>query len=218
SSIREGGIGGSNRYEELEGYDNSELVINTARRIDQLLKKIEIQSKSFDQIVELVKNKEKMLSSIPAIQPISNKDLGHIASGFGFRIHPIYKTKRMHYGMDFTASRGSDVYVTGDGVVSEVKFSRRGYGNEIVIDHGFSYKTRYAHLQTIMVREGQKVKRGEIIGTVGNTGLSSAPHLHYEVLYKNTAVNPVNYFYEDLTPEEYDRMVEISTQSGQTLD
>jgi murein DD-endopeptidase MepM/ murein hydrolase activator NlpD len=218
NTIREAGIGGINRYEEIEGYENSELVISTARKLDKILKKIEVQSKSYDEIIKMVAKKQQMLTSIPAIQPLSNKDLIHFASGFGFRMHPIYKTSKFHYGIDLTASVGTDIYVTGDGVVEKAAFSQRGYGNEIVVNHGFGYKTLYAHLNSISVREGQKVKRGEVIGKVGNTGLSSAPHLHYEVHYKNTPVDPINFFFEDITPEEYEKIVEISSQSGQTLD
>lgn len=218
NTIREAGIGGINRYEEIEGYENSELVISTARKLDKILKKIEVQSKSYDEIIKMVEKKQQMLTSIPAIQPLSNKDLIHIASGFGFRMHPIYKTSKFHYGIDLTSNVGTDIYVTGDGVVEKAAFSQRGYGNEIVVNHGFGYKTLYAHLNSISVREGQKVKRGEVIGKVGNTGLSSAPHLHYEVHYKNTPVDPINFFFEDITPEEYEKIVEISSQSGQTLD
>ncbi|MFH2141491.1 MAG: M23 family metallopeptidase [Bacteroidota bacterium] len=218
STVREAGIGGMNRYEEIEGYENSELVIQTAKRIDNILKKIEIQSKSYDEILTMVETKHKMLSSIPAIQPISNKELHRIASGFGFRMHPIYKTSKFHYGIDFTANVGTDIYTTGDGIVEKAAFSQRGYGNEVIVDHGFGYKTLYAHLNSISVREGQKIKRGEVIGKVGNTGLSSAPHLHYEVHYKNTPIDPINYFYDDITAEEYEKIIEISAQSGQSLD
>jgi len=218
SSYREGGIGGVNRYEELEGFSNSELVIETARRLDGIRKKIYVQSESFDELIAYAKEKEEMLSSIPAIQPLSNKDLKRTASGFGYRIHPIYKISKFHSGMDFTAPTGTDVYATGNGVVREVKSARRELGNHVVIDHGFGYRTVYAHLDRFNVREGQKVKRGDVIGFVGSTGLSTAPHLHYEVHVNGTAVNPALYYFNDLTPEEYERMLEISGKSGQTFD
>jgi len=218
SSYREGGIGGVNRYEELEGFSNSELVIETARRLDGIRKKIYVQSESFDELIAYAKEKEEMLSSIPAIQPLSNKDLKRTASGFGYRIHPIYKISKFHSGMDFTAPTGTDVYATGNGVVREVKSARRELGNHVIIDHGFGYRTVYAHLDRFNVREGQKVKRGDVIGFVGSTGLSTAPHLHYEVHVNGTAVNPALYYFNDLTPEEYERMLEISGKSGQTFD
>jgi murein DD-endopeptidase MepM/ murein hydrolase activator NlpD len=177
-----------------------------------------VQSVSYDEIIDLARNKEKMLASIPAIQPISNKDLTRTASGWGYRIHPIYKIRKFHYGMDFTAPTNTEVYSTGDGTIEVLNKSRRGYGNKIIVNHGFGYKTLYAHLNSFNVKQGQKVKRGDVIGYVGSTGLSTAPHLHYEVHLNNKKVNPVNYYFNDLTPEEYDRMVEISLKSGQTFD
>jgi hypothetical protein len=218
SSLRDGGIGGVNRYEELEGFNNSELIIETARRLDKIRKKVYVQSKSFDDLIILAKEKETMLRSIPAIQPISNKDLKRTASGFGLRIHPIYKIAKFHAGMDFTAPTGTDIYATGDGVVELVKSDRRELGNHIVVDHGFGYETIYAHLEGFNVRQGQKVKRGDIIGYVGSTGLSTAPHLHYEVKINGRNVDPALYYFNDLTPDEYDRMLEISTKTGQTFD
>jgi len=218
SSIREAGIGGSNNYKNIEKLENSEMIISVKKRLDKTMKKIYVQSKSYDEIIELAKDKESMLASIPAIQPISNKDLKRTASGWGYRIHPIYKIKRFHYGMDFTAPTGTDIYATGDGIVEDVENSRRGYGNKIVVNHGYGYKTLYAHLHRNRVRKGQKVKRGDIIGIVGNTGLSTAPHLHYEVHLNGIKVNPVNYYFNDLTPEEFDKMIEISSNSGQSFD
>jgi len=218
SSFREGGIGGVNRYEELEGFSNSELVIETARRLDRIRKKIYVQSESFDELIAFAREKEEMLSSIPAIQPVSNSDLKRTASGFGYRIHPIYKISKFHSGMDFTAPTGTDVYSTGNGVVREVKSARRELGNHIIIDHGFGYQTVYAHLDRFNVRVGQKVKRGDIIGFVGSTGLSTAPHLHYEVHVNGRPGDPAMYDFNDLTPEEYERMLEISSKSGQTFD
>ena len=219
SSLREGGIGGVNRYEELEGYDNSNIVIETAMRLDKIKKKTYVQSKSFDELIGLANEKEEMLRSIPAIMPISNKDLTRTASGWGYRIHPIYKIRRFHYGMDFTAPTGTEVYSTGDGTISSIRSSMRGLGNHIIVDHGFGYQTVYAHLSRFNnLRVGQKVTRGDIIGFVGSTGLSTAPHLHYEVHLNGKKVDPANYYFNDLSPEEYERMIELSMRSGQSFD
>jgi murein DD-endopeptidase MepM/ murein hydrolase activator NlpD len=218
NSIRIQGVGGVDRYANLEGFDYSNLVINTAKELDALTKRIYIQSKSYDDLIKMAKNKDVMLASIPAIMPISNKDLKRTASGWGWRIHPIYKTRKFHYGMDFTAPTGTEIYSTGDGKVIQVKKSRRGYGNKIVIDHGFGYRTLYGHLSRFNVKRGQKVKRGDVIGYVGSTGLSTAPHLHYEVQQNGKKVNPLNYYNNDLTAEEYERMIELSANSGQSFD
>ena len=218
TSIRKQGFGGVNRYEKLLGLSNSELMINTSKKIDQLTKQLYLQSKSFDEVIDLAKNKSNMLASIPAIQPVANKDLKRMASGYGYRIHPIYKTRKMHYGMDFSAKTGTEIYSTGDGIVSKVKRSKRGYGNYVKINHGFGYETLYAHMSKYIVKKGQKVKRGEIIGFVGNSGISTAPHLHYEVRKDNKKINPVNFYYNDLSPEEYEKMLEISLQSNQSRD
>ena len=218
TSIRKQGFGGVNRYKKLSGYSNSDLIINTTKKIDQLTKQLYLQSKSFDEIIELAKNKSEMLASLPAIQPVANKDLKRMASGYGYRIHPIYKTRKMHYGMDFSAKIGTEIYATGDGVISKVKRSKRGYGNYVKINHGFGYETLYAHMSKHIVKKGQKVKRGEVIGYVGNTGISTAPHLHYEVRKDNKKINPVNFYYNDLTPEEYEKMLEISSQYNQSFD
>ncbi len=219
SSLREGGIGGVNRYEELEGYSNSSIVIETAMRIDKIKKKTYVQSRSFDELISLASEKEEMLRSIPAIMPISNKDLTRTASGWGYRIHPIYKIRRFHYGMDFTAPTGTEIYSTGDGRVSSIRSSKRGLGNHVIIDHGFGYQTVYAHLNGFNnLRVGQTVKRGDVIGFVGSTGLSTAPHLHYEVHLNGKKVDPANYYFNDLTAEEYERMIELSMRSGQSFD
>jgi murein DD-endopeptidase MepM/ murein hydrolase activator NlpD len=218
STIRKAGFGGVNKYAHLENLSNSELVIATARKLDIVAKQAYIQSKSFDEVMKLAVDKEKMLAAIPAIQPVSNKDLKRTASGWGFRIHPIYKIRKFHYGIDFTAPVGTEVYATGDGLVSEVSTSKVGYGKYIQIDHGYGYSTLYAHLQNFNVRQGQRVKRGEIIGFVGNSGTSTAPHLHYEVHRNGTAVNPQSYFYMDLTPAEYERMIALSSNMGQSFD
>ena len=218
TSIRKQGFGGVNRYKKLSGYSNSDLIINTSKKIDQLTKQLYLQSKSFDEIIELAKNKSKMLASIPAIQPVANKDLKRMTSGYGYRIHPIYKTRKMHYGMDYSAKVGTEIYATGDGVISKVKRSKRGYGNYVKINHGFGYETLYAHMSKYIVKKGQKVKRGEVIGYVGNTGISTAPHLHYEVRKDNKKINPVNFYFNDLTPEEYEKMLELASQPNQSFD
>jgi len=217
-SIRKAGYGGVNRYQNLKGYNNSELIINTSEKIDQITKQLYIQSKSYDDIIELAKNKADMLAALPAIQPVSNKNLSRMASGYGYRIHPIYKTRKMHSGMDFSAKTGTEIYATGDGKISKVRKSRRGYGNHVVIEHGYGYKTLYAHMSKYIVRKGQKVKRGEVIGYVGSTGTSVAPHLHYEVHKDGKKINPVNFYYNDLNPEEYEKMLEISSQNNQSFD
>ncbi|MBS0011916.1 MAG: M23 family metallopeptidase [Bacteroidales bacterium] len=219
TSLREGGIGGVNRYEELEGYDNSSIVIETAIRLDRIKKKTYVQSKSFDELIVLAGEKEEMLRSIPAIMPLSNKDLTRTASGWGYRIHPIYKIRKFHFGMDFTAPTGTEIYATGDGEVASIRSSKRGLGNHIIVDHGFGYQTVYAHLNRFNnLRVGQKVKRGDVIGFVGSTGLSTAPHLHYEVHLNGKKVDPANYYFNDLSPEEYERMIELAMRSGQSFD
>ncbi|WP_163717209.1 M23 family metallopeptidase [Mangrovibacterium lignilyticum] len=218
NSVRKAGFGGINKYAQLETLDNSKLVIKTARKLDIISKQAYVQSKSYDELVTLAMDKEKMLASIPAIMPISNKDLKRTASGWGFRIDPIYKIRRFHHGMDFSAPIGTEVYSTGDGVVKEVKTSRSGFGRWIVVDHGFGYQTLYGHLNEFNVKVGQKVKRGSIIGFVGNAGKSTGPHLHYEVHKNDKAVNPQFYYFKDLTPEEYDRMIALSTNAGQSYD
>jgi murein DD-endopeptidase MepM/ murein hydrolase activator NlpD len=217
-SIRKAGYGGINRYQNLKGYSNSELIINTSKKIDQISKQLYIQSKSYDEIIELAKNKADMLAALPAIQPVSNKNLSRIASGYGYRIHPIYKTRKLHTGMDFSAKSGTPIYATGDGKILKVRKSRRGYGNHVIIDHGYGYKTLYAHMKKYIVRKGQKIKRGEVIGYVGNTGTSVAPHLHYEVIKDSKKIDPANFYYNDLTPDEYEKMLEISSQNNQSFD
>ena len=218
SSIRKAGFGGVNRYKDIRNFNNTELVIEAAKKADKLSKQLYIQSKSFDELIDLAKNKADMLASIPAIQPIANKDLSRMASGYGYRLHPIYKTRRLHTGMDFTAPQGTPIYATGDGKVAKVRRSRRGYGNHVIIDHSYGYQTLYAHMTKYIVYRGQKVKRGEIIGYVGSTGTSVAPHLHYEVMKNKRKINPVNYYYNDLSPEEYEKMLEISSQNNQSFD
>lgn len=218
NSVRKAGFGGINKYASLEGLNNSELVIKTARKLDVISKQAYIQSKSYDEVVDLALNKEKMLASIPAIMPVANNDLKRTASGWGFRIDPVYKIRRFHYGMDFTAPVGTDVYSTGDGVVKEVDTSAGGYGRWIIVDHGFGYQTLYGHLNEFNVKVGDKVKRGSVIGYVGNAGKSTGPHLHYEVHKNGKPVNPQFYYFKDLNAEEYDRMVALSNNTGQSYD
>jgi murein DD-endopeptidase MepM/ murein hydrolase activator NlpD len=197
--------------------DNAELIINTTRKLDILSKRVFVQAKSYDEVAKMAMNKEKMIASMPSIMPVSNKDLKQTASGWGMRIHPIYKIPRFHSGMDFTAATGTDVFATGIGVVkSAVRES--GYGNTVVIDHGFGFETFYAHLNKINVKVGQKVNRGDVIGFVGSTGTSTAPHLHYEVSRNGQKVNPQNYYFQDLTPDEYEKMIAISSNMGQSFD
>ncbi len=221
SSIRKAGFGGANAYSHLENLDNAELVVETAKKLDIISKEAYIQSKSYDEVMQMALNKEDMLASIPAIQPLTNKDLKRTASGFGYRMHPIYKVRKMHYGMDFTAPIGTPVYATGDGTVSEVSGSinsHSGFGLLVRIDHGYGYETLYGHLNSFNVKRGQKVKRGDVIAYVGNSGGSTAPHLHYEVHKDGEAINPAYYYYKDLTSQEYDKMISISSNIGQTLD
>ena len=215
---RKAGFGGVNRYKYIDGFDNSAMIEKVTKELDILSKQMVVQSKSLDEIVVLAKNKKEMLASIPAIQPVANKELKRMASGYGYRIHPIYKTRKFHWGMDFSAPRGTPVYATGNGKIEKVKRSRRGYGNQVKIDHGFGYKTFYAHLEKYTVRKNQKVKRGDLIGYVGTSGTSTAPHLHYEVIKGNRKLNPVYFYFSDLTPEEYDRMLELASQENQSLD
>lgn len=207
----------TNRYEELMDMANSRLVVNTTRQMDVLARQIYIQSKSFDEVVDLCRQHDKMLECIPAIQPVANKNLKQTASGYGMRIDPIYKTVKFHAGMDFSANIGTPVYVTGNGTVKQAGWDGL-YGNCIIVDHGFGYVTRYAHLNKMKVRVGQKVVRGEVIGEVGSTGKSTGPHLHYEVHVKGEIVNPVNYYFMDLSADDYDRMVEIAANHGKVFD
>ena len=217
-SIREAGYGGVDRYNKLRDYYNADLIVDVTKKVDQLSKQLYVQSKSYDEVWLLVKNKANMLSSIPAIQPVSNKDMTRVASGYGWRIHPIYKTEKLHTGMDFTAPVGTEIYATGNGTVVKVEKDGRGYGNNVIINHGYGYQTLYGHMSKFSVRPGQKVKRGDLIGSVGNTGTSTGPHLHYEVHKNGNPVNPVNFYYNDLSPEEYAKMLEISSQAGQAFD
>ena len=217
SAIRKAGYGGTNRYEQIMDMANSDLVVNTTQKMDMLTKQLYIQSRSFDDVVEMCKNHDEMLRCIPAIQPISNKDLRKTASGYGTRIDPIYGTTKFHAGMDFSAHPGTEVYATGDGTVVKMGWET-GYGNLIIVDHGFGYQTWYAHLQGFRTKLGKRVVRGEVIGEVGSTGKSTGPHLHYEVHVKGQVVNPVNYYFMDLSAEDYDRMIQLAANHGKVLD
>jgi murein DD-endopeptidase MepM/ murein hydrolase activator NlpD len=215
---RKAGFGGVNRYAKLEGYDNSLLVINTTKRIDILRKELAIQSKSLDAILKLAKAKNDLLSAIPAIQPVRNENLKRMASGFGYRTDPFTKVRKMHKGMDFSAKTGSPIYATGDGVVTKADNTASGFGNHIVIRHGFGYETLYAHLSKYKARAGQRVKRGDIIGYVGSTGRSEGPHLHYEVHKDNNVVNPLNFYYGNISAVEYVAIARLANQENQSLD
>jgi len=217
-NIRKAGFGGANRYKNLEGFKSSEVVIETSEKLDQITKQLYIQSKSFDEVYDLAKRKEDMLASLPSIMPIANKDLTRMSSGYGMRTHPILKIPLMHYGQDFTAKTGIEMYATGNGVIKSIRRSNRGFGNHIVIDHGYGYETLYAHLSKFNVKKGQKIKRGEVIGFVGNTGRSTAPHLHYEVHKNGKKINPINFYYNDLSPAQYEEMIKLSSAPIQSFD
>lgn len=218
NEVRKAGFGGVNRYEGLEGYDNSEMVINATKRIDQITKQLVIQSKSLDEIAKLTKDKEKLLAAIPAIQPVSNEDLTRMASGFGFRTDPFTKKRKKHWGMDFTAPRGTPVYATGDGKIIRADATAAGYGKHIRIEHGYGYTSLYAHLSKYNVRRGQTVKRGDLIGYVGSTGRSEAPHLHYEIIKEGQKINPIHFYYGKLSAAEFYELLQKSQQENQSLD
>ncbi len=215
---RKAGFGGVNRYKELEGFDNSKLIINSSKRLDILTKQIVVQSRSLDEISQLAEEKEKLLAAIPAIQPVKNEDLTRMASGYGYRTDPFTKARKFHYGMDFTSPRGTPVYASGDGVILRADNNSTGYGNHIRIDHGYGYVSLYGHLYKYNVRKGQKVQRGDLIGFVGSTGRSEAPHLHYEVFKDDERINPINFYYGNLTPEEFAEMQKVAQQENQSLD
>jgi len=215
---RQAGFGGVNRYKALEGFDNSEMITDVTKNMDILSKQMYIQSKSLDEIVKLAENKEELLAAVPAIQPVKNEDLTRMASGYGWRNDPFTKARKKHYGMDFTAPRGTPVYATGDGVIVRADQNAAGYGKHIRIHHGFGYVTLYAHLSKYNVRRNQKVKRGDLIGFVGNTGRSQAPHLHYEVIKNGERINPINFYYGNLSPEEFEAMQRAAQIEGQSLD
>ncbi|MFT3994199.1 MAG: M23 family metallopeptidase [Dysgonomonas sp.] len=217
SSIRNSGVGGVGRYDYLMELPNPDLIVQTTKKMDLISKQLYVQSNSFDEVVTMAKNQKDRLQHIPSIQPISDRNLKTMASGYGMRIDPIYGTARFHAGMDFSAPIGTPVYVTGDGTITWADW-RQGYGKCIIVNHGYGYETLYAHLDEYTTRVGQKVKRGEQIAKVGNTGKSTGPHLHYEVHVRGKVDNPSKYYYMDLTPEEYDRMLQIASNHGQVMD
>ena len=217
--IREAGVGGADRYEDIKTKDiiHEDLIVKLNESVDKLRRKVYIESKSHDEIVELADNKEKLFAAIPAIQPVPKKETVMLASGFGIRIHPIYKVRKMHTGIDFAAPIGTPIYAAADGIIDNVEMSFTGYGKKVEINHGYGYRTRYAHMHMFVVKNGQHVKRGELIGYVGDTGLSTAPHLHYEVFINGAQVNPIHYFFNDLNPAEYAKIIELASIENQSL-
>jgi murein DD-endopeptidase MepM/ murein hydrolase activator NlpD len=217
-----GGIGGHDKYEDLTQFKNSgELMRNVSSTLDKIKYQLAIQSKSLDTLEKQAIAKEKELASIPSIKPIREDKLARrvkLLSGYGMRIHPIHKIRKMHEGIDFTAPRGTPIQATGDGIVAEVKKSKRGYGNSVLIDHGYGYKTLYAHMEKYIVKKGQRVKKGEKIGTVGNTGSSTAPHCHYEVIKNNKKINPIQFVMDGLTPMEYQELIALAGKQNQSFD
>ncbi|MDX5586205.1 MAG: M23 family metallopeptidase [Aureibaculum sp.] len=215
---RKAGFGGVNRYKSLEGFENSDMIIDVSKNMDILSKQLYIQSKSLDEIINLAEDKEKLLAGIPAIQPIRKEDLSRMASGYGWRSDPFTKARKKHNGMDFTAPTGTPIYATGNGKVTRADNTASGFGQHIEIDHGYGYKTIYAHLSKYNVKRGQIVSRGDLIGFVGNTGRSVGPHLHYEVHKNGRPINPINFYYGNLTPEEFKEMLKTASQEGQSYD
>lgn len=216
-SVRQGAQRKIDYYEQLAQMTNSELAADLSLKVDLLEKEIYVQAKSYDEVAQMAKEQEIRMENIPAIQPVMNKDLKRVASGYGMRIDPVYHVRKFHQGMDFTAPTGTEVFATGNAKVDFAGW-KQGYGNTVILDHGYGYKTLYAHLYKILVRKGQKVRRSDIIALVGNTGKSTGPHLHYEVRLNNKPVDPRNYYFYDLSPEEYDQMIQLSNNFGQMLD
>ncbi len=218
-NVREAGVGGVDRYEDIKKKNivHEDFLLKLHERVDKLKRKVYIESKSQDEVIAIAENKEKLFAAIPAIQPVANKELIALASGFGMRIHPVYKVRKMHTGVDFAATIGTPIYATADGVIDKAEVNFSGYGKVLEIDHGFGYRTRFAHMHGFNVRFGQKVKRGDLIGYVGDTGLSTAPHLHYEVFVNGIHVNPIHYFFNDLNPKEYERIIELASVENQSL-
>ena len=214
---RQAGFNGTNRYAELTEMSNADLVVNTSQKVDMLAKKLYMQTRSFNEVVELSREQEDKLACIPAIQPVSNRDLKRTASGYGYRNDPIYHVRRFHHGMDFACDTGTPVYATGNGKVVYAKW-KSGYGNLVEIDHGYGYKTRYAHLSKILVKEGQKVVRSEEIAKAGSTGKSTGPHVHYEVWVGKKDVNPINYYFMDLDADQYEEMISLAENHGKVFD
>ena len=218
SQVRRSGFSDADRYADLYGYMNSDLVVSAARKMDVIASQLYNQSVSYDSLFVMARNKSDMLAHIPAIFPLKETEVKYISSYFGYRPDPIYKIEKFHSGMDFSANLGTEAYATGDGVVFDVERNEWGYGNMVILDHGYGYKTRYAHLLKPAVRKGQKVKRGQVIGYIGSTGKATGVHLHYEVLKNDDQIDPINFFYQDLTPDEYDLILQQSTLPTQTMD
>ncbi|WP_353169867.1 M23 family metallopeptidase [Flavobacterium sp.] len=218
NEIRRAGLSGKNRYKDLENFNTSDLIIGSTKKVDEIMKALVIQSISLDEITKFAKRKALLLKSIPAIQPIKNEELKHMASGFGYRSDPFTKIRKFHKGMDFSAKSGTPIYATGDGIVKKADATVSGFGNHIEINHGYGYLTLYAHLSKYKVRAGQKVKRGDIIGYVGSTGRSEAPHLHYEVHKNGEVVNPLNFYYGSISAKEYVLITKLANQENQSLD
>jgi murein DD-endopeptidase MepM/ murein hydrolase activator NlpD len=217
-SVRKAGYGGDNPYAKLESFSDAELVLNTSKKIDAISKQAYIQAKSYEEVLNIALKKEQELSSTPAIMPVSGKDLDHMSSGWGMRMHPVYHVRMFHWGMDFVASTGTKVYATGDGIVASTDNLNDGHGKHVIINHGFGYKTLYAHLSKYNVKPGDKIKRGQVIGFVGNTGTSIAPHLHYEVYKDGKNVDPKYYFFKDLSPAQFDQLLARSSNNGRSFD
>ncbi len=218
TTVRRSGFTGADRYADLYGYKSSGQVVNTARKLDVIASQLYHQSVSYDSLFAMARNKADMLAHIPAIFPLKETEIKYISSYFGYRPDPIYKIDKFHSGMDFSAQLGTEAYATGDGKVVDVESNEWGYGNMVTIDHGYGYKTRYAHLQKAAVKKGQKVKRGQRIGFIGSTGKATGVHLHYEVLKNDVQIDPINFFYNDLTPDEYEQILQQSTLPTQTMD
>ena len=219
STIRQAGVGGINRYKELidGNLKREELLVDNYIKVDELKRKLYIQTKSYDELFNMANNKEDLIAAIPAIQPIYNKDLRRVASGYGMRIDPFLKVRRLHYGLDFSVKKGTPIYATADGKVVIIKSSFGGLGKHIYLDHGNGYRTVYAHLNKFNVKKSQKVKRGELIAYSGNTGRATSPHLHYEVHKNGEKVNPINFFFNDLTPSQYEEVIRIASIENQAL-
>lgn len=217
-NVRRPGVGGVDKYASLGKLTNGKKLKTLHQKLDEMSNSLKVQEDSYEELIALAKEKSKMLASIPAIQPIPNKNLKRLASGFGYRLDPIYKTRKMHTGLDFSAPRGTKIYATGDGRIEKVRRDRWGYGQHVIINHGYGYKTLYAHMSRINVRPGEQVKRGQLIGLVGSTGKSTGPHLHYEVIKNGRKVNPVGYFYNDLTADQYEEILKLSSHPNQSFD
>lgn len=208
----------SKEVQLVQRMGETELVKSLTEQLNTLAMQVGYQQKSYDAIDGMIKNKEQLLAAIPAIQPVSNKDLRRIASGFGYRVDPVYKITKFHAGLDFTATQGTPIYATADGVVKEATYDAGGYGNHVIINHGYGYETLYGHMVRIKARGGQRIKRGEVIGWVGSTGKSTGPHCHYEVHKGGQPVDPVYFFYNDLTPEQYDQVLKLAKAANQSFD